>query len=36
MEFGLERWKSIALYLRLKKEDSDIAKMLEMVIDSNY
>lgn len=35
MEFGLERWKSIALYLRLKKEDEDIAKTLEKVIDSN-
>jgi len=35
MEFGLERWKSIALYLRLKKEDNDIAEILEKVIDSN-
>lgn len=35
MELGLERWKSIALYLHLKKEDADIAEMLEKVIDSN-
>lgn len=35
MEFGLERWKSIAIYLRLKKEDEDIAKTLGKVIDSN-
>ncbi|MBQ8278214.1 MAG: hypothetical protein IJZ23_00055 [Roseburia sp.] len=35
MELGLERWKNIALYLRLKKEDEDIAKALEKVIDSD-
>lgn len=35
MEFGLERWKSIALYLHLKKEDEDIAETLGKVIDSN-
>lgn len=32
MELGLERWKSIALYLHLKKEDADIAETLGKVI----